>query len=525
MIRISNINYPVTRPEEELKDLVAAKFKLNIKSMRISRKSVDARKKSDIHYVYTVDICTDNDAAALKRVKGAARINEKKYRLPGGTPPQKPVVIVGFGPAGIMCAHSLVLMGARVIVLERGADVDTRTRDVERFRAGGGLDTESNVQFGEGGAGTFSDGKLTTGVNDERIGYVLEQFVRHGAPEEIIYLAKPHVGTDKLTQMVKTFREDIISHGGEIRFGTKLIGIGTENGRIKGAVAEDKNGVYRIDTDNIVIACGHSARDTFYMLRDAGAAMERKPFSVGVRIEHKQAMIDRAQYGDMHKYLPAADYKLSAVTKTGRTAYTFCMCPGGEVIASASEEGGIVTNGMSYFSRGGENANSALLVNVMPSDLQGDDALAGALLQRDIERAAYKLGGGYTAPCMTVGMFLDCSEIEPTVTPSYRPGVKLCDFRKIFPDYVIETLQEAIPLMDKKLHGFSDPGAILTAPETRSSSPVRILRDESGNSNIKGLFPCGEGAGYAGGIMTAAVDGIKTAEAVMKNGDKNEIFR
>lgn len=516
MIRISNIKYPVTSPEAELRDYVAAKYKLNIKCMKIHRKSVDARKKNDIHYVYTVDIGTDNDAAALKRVKGATKINDRKYRLPGGVPPQKPVVIAGFGPAGIMCAHSLVLMGARVIVLERGADVDTRMRDVERFRAGGRLDPESNVQFGEGGAGTFSDGKLTTGVNDERIAYVLEQFAAHGAPEEITYRQKPHVGTDKLTQMVKTFREDIISRGGEVRFTTRLTGIRTENGRITGVMAEDKNGVYQIDTDNVVIACGHSARDTFDMLRKAGIVMERKPFSVGVRIEHKQAMIDRAQYGEMYKYLPPADYKLSVRTRTGRTAYTFCMCPGGEVIASASEEGGIVTNGMSRFSRDGENANSALLVNVMPQDLQSDDPLAGVMLQRDIEHEAYRLGSGYTAPCMTVGMFLDGIETEPTVTPTYRPGVRFEDFCKIFPDYVIDTLREAIPLMDKKLHGFMDPGAVMTAPETRSSSPVRILRDESGNSNIVGLYPCGEGAGYAGGIMTAAVDGIKTAEAVMR---------
>lgn len=522
MIRISNIKYPPTKPENELQDYVAARYKLDIKSFRIHRKSIDARKKNDIHYVYTVDVGTDNDAAALRRVRGAAKINDKKYRLPGGAAPAKLVVVAGFGPAGMMCAHSLVKMGARVIVLERGMDVDTRMRDVERFRAGGELDPESNVQFGEGGAGTFSDGKLTTGVNDERIAYVLDQFARHGAPEEITYRAKPHVGTDKLTEMVKAFREDIISHGGEVRFGTKLAGIVTENGRVKAARAEDKDGMYEIETDKIVIACGHSARDTFMMLKNAGAVMERKPFSVGVRIEHKQAMIDKAQYGDMCGLLPPAEYKLSVKTSTGRSAYTFCMCPGGEVIASASEQGGIVTNGMSRFARDGENANSALLVNVMPDDLEGDDALAGTELQRRIERAAYELCGGYAAPCMTVGAFLGAAEQGATVSPTYRPGVRFCDFTGIFPGYVVDTLREAIPMLGRRLRGFDDPGAVMTAPETRSSSPVRIVRDENYNASICGLYPCGEGAGYAGGIMTAAVDGIRVAEAIVKDVDINE---
>ncbi|MBQ3425687.1 MAG: hypothetical protein IJH37_00905 [Clostridia bacterium] len=516
MIRISNIKYPPIKPESEIFEYVAARYKLNIKSFRIHRKSVDARKKNDIHYVYTVDVGTDNDALALKRIKGAAKINDKKYRLPVGTPPEKPVVIAGFGPAGMMCAHSLVKMGARVIVLERGADVDTRIGDVERFRAHGELDPESNVQFGEGGAGTFSDGKLTTGVNDERIAYILEQFVIHGAPEEITYRAKPHVGTDNLIEMVKAFREDIISRGGEVRFKTKLTGIVTKDCFVTAARVEDENGEYEIETDSIVIACGHSARDTFRMLQRAGAKMERKPFSVGVRIEHRQHTINTAQYGDMHEFLPPADYKLSVKTSTGRSAYTFCMCPGGEVIASASEYGGIVTNGMSRFARDGENANSALLVNVMPDDLDSEDALAGAELQRDIEQAAYELCGGYRAPCMSVGAFMGAMEQKATVSPTYRPGVMFCDFTGIFPRYVIDTLREAIPMLGRKLRGFDDPGAVMTAPETRSSSPVRIVRDEAYNSSIRGLYPCGEGAGYAGGIMTAAADGIKVAEAIMR---------
>ena len=520
MIRISNIKYPIELPEDDLPEHVIKKYGLkSIKSFRIYRKSLDARKKSDIHYVYTVDVALENEPAAAKRIKGAEIVREKRYKLPKGVPPSKPVVIAGFGPAGMMCAHSLARRGARVIVLERGNDVDTRIKDVEEFRSGGRLNTESNVQFGEGGAGTFSDGKLTTGVKDKRIAYVLEQFAAHGAPYEITYRAKPHVGTDKLVGMVKSFREDIIAHNGEVRFGTKLSGIVTENGRLVAVKAENKDGEYEIETDTLVLACGHSARDTFKMLKSAGAEMERKVFAIGARIEHKQELISRAQYGDMYKLLPPADYKLAVKTAGGRSAYTFCMCPGGEVIASASEEGGVVTNGMSRYARDKENANSALLVNVMPADIEGDDVLGGCELQREIEKKAYELTGGYYAPAETVGSFLKLDTAEDHIEPSYRPGVIFTELEKVFPEFVTETMREAIPLMDKKLRGFADPGAVLTAPETRSSSPVRIIRDNKMQSNIRGLYPCGEGAGYAGGIMTAAIDGIKTAEAILEEGN------
>ncbi|MGN0162611.1 MAG: NAD(P)/FAD-dependent oxidoreductase [Candidatus Ornithomonoglobus sp.] len=521
MIRINNIKYPVQLPEENLPEFVAKKYKLQgVKSFRIVKQSIDARKKNDIHYVYTVDIGLDNESRALKAIKGASRVNDKRYKFPKGAPPVKPVVIAGFGPAGMMCAYMLARHGARVIVLERGQDVDTRIKDIERLKNEGALNPESNVQFGEGGAGTFSDGKLTTGVNDPRTGFVLEQFAKHGAPYEITYRAKPHIGTDKLRGMVKSFREDIIRHSGEVRFGARLSGIVTDGAGLAGVKVRDAEGEYEIETDTLVIAAGHSARDTFEMLKSSGAAMERKVFAIGARIEHKQELISRSQYGDMLRFLPAADYKLAVKTSNGRTAYTFCMCPGGEVVASASEEGGVVTNGMSRFARDGENANSALLVNVTPEDLPGDDALEGCRFQREIEKKAYELGGGnYTAPAQTVGDFLKSNGAAPEVTPTYKPGVRLCKLDDILPDFVTETMREALPVMDRKIKGFAADGALLTAPETRSSSPVRIIRDEeTKQSNIAGLYPCGEGAGYAGGIMTAAIDGIKIAEAIMKRG-------
>ncbi len=518
MIRIPNIKYPIDVPEDGLAEFVMKKYRLDgITDFRIHRKSIDARKKNDIHYVYTVDAALKNETKAVKTIKGAAYVNDKRYSFPGGAVPDKPVVIAGFGPAGMMCAYMLSGHGCRVIVLERGSDIDRRMKEVKRLHEEGILNPECNIQFGEGGAGTFSDGKLTTGVNDIRCGYVLEEFARHGAPEEIRYRAKPHIGTDKLSVMVKSFREDIIRMGGRIEFDTKLVGVVTENGAVTAVRVKDADGIREIKTDTLVLATGHSARDTFRVIKECGADMERKVFAVGARIEHPQELINRAQYGEAHTYLPAADYKLSVKTSTGRTAYTFCMCPGGEVVASASETGGVVTNGMSTFARDGANANSALLVNVMPSDLAGDDVLEGCRFQREIEKKAYDLCGGYSAPAQTVGDFLYGNGAKPEVMASYRPGVKFCSLDDVLPGFVTQTMREAIPIMDKKLHGFASAGAVLTAPETRSSSPVRIVRSsDTMQSNIKGLFPCGEGAGYAGGIMTAAVDGIRVAEAVMK---------
>ena len=480
---------------------------------KIIRRSVDARKKNDIHYVYTVDVTASSEDKLIKRYKNIQNLRVDTYKIPEHNGNGKRVVVAGFGPAGIMCAYVLAKSGYKVIVLERGEAVEDRVKTVELMRNKGVLNPESNVQFGEGGAGTFSDGKLTTGVNDKRTGYVLTEFANHGAPQEITYLAKPHIGTDKLVGMVKTFRNDIISMGGEIRFSNKLTDINIESGKL---ISVTVNNEYTIETDTLVLATGHSARDIFSMMKSKGALMERKVFAIGARIEHLQDRINEAQYGNMNDLLGAADYKLSYKTENGRTVYTFCMCPGGEVVSSASEEGGVVTNGMSLFARAGENANSALLVNVTPNDLPGDDVLEGCKFQREIEKKAYGIYGGYIAPCQTVGDFLYNNGAKATVRPSYKPGVKMGSIDSVLPDFVTEAMREAIPEFGKKLKGFADEGAVLTVPETRSSSPIRVIRDpDTMMSNIAGIYPCGEGCGYAGGIMTAAVDGIKTAEAIM----------
>ena len=520
MIRISNLKYPIEHSIENLPEFIAKKFGLKkIKDFKIVRESIDARKKNDIHYVYTVDLATDNEDKLIKKNKNISKPKYTPYRLPKTDANGETVVVAGFGPAGIMCAYTLSKMGYKVIVLERGEAVEERIDSVEKLKSKGILNPESNVQFGEGGAGTFSDGKLTTGVNDIRTEYILDEFVRHGAPDEIVYRAKPHIGTDKLIGMVRSFREDIISMGGEIRFTHKLTNIEIKDDRVTSVTVANGDTIYEIKTNTLVLATGHSARDIFSMLKEKGAKLERKVFAIGARIEHLQTEIGKAQYGDSYKMLPAADYKLSVKTSTGRNVYTFCMCPGGEVVASASEEGGVVTNGMSYFARDGKNANSALLVNVTPSDLPGDDALEGCRFQREIEKKAYDAFGGYIAPYQTVGDFLYSNDAEPGLTPSYKPGVGKYDIRKILPDFITDAMQEAIPLLDKKLKGFASGGAVLTFPETRSSSPVRIIRDsETLTSNLSGLYPCGEGAGYAGGIMTAAVDGIRVAEAIAKRG-------
>ena len=517
MIRISDIRREISDDESVLFDVITKKYGIkNIRQFEISKKSIDARKKNDIHYVYAVDLCADNEDSLIRKYRNIKRIEKKPYIFPEGQKTENSIVIAGMGPAGFMCALTLVQNGYKVVVLERGKRVDERKTDVDTFWNTGALNTASNVQFGEGGAGTFSDGKLTTGIKDLRIRKVLEEFYAHGAPEEILYYSKPHIGTDNLCHMVESIREDIISRGGDVRFSSQLTSIKTKAGAVYAAVV---NNEYEIRTDNIVLAIGHSARDTFEMLKNNGINMEQKSFSVGARIEHKQELINKAQYGDKHKELPAADYKLSVHLENGRGVYTFCMCPGGEVVASASEEGGIVTNGMSCFARDGENANSAVLVSVTPEDFKSDDPLEGMYFQREIETRAFKAANNtYNAPSQRVGDFLGEAHGNSGVEPSYRPGVTWTSLDNIFPEYVTNSMREAIRLMDKKLHGFADNNAILTAPETRSSSPVRILRDkETLQSSVKGLYPCGEGAGYAGGITSAAVDGIKVAEPIAKN--------
>ena len=489
-----------------------------IRKLRIVRRSVDARKKPNITIVYTVDIQVDGNEAKILKQSGCKRASIAKdtyYKVPKVTerPAQRPL-IVGFGPAGMFAGLVLALAGLQPIILERGEDAETRHRKVEHFFATGELDSTSNVQFGEGGAGTFSDGKLNTGVNNLRISWILEQFVKAGAQENILFDAKPHIGTDVLLTVVQNIRQRICSLGGEVRFLSQVTGILTDNGKVTGV---EINHAETISCDHIIFAIGHSARDTFRMLNKMGIPMEAKPFAMGVRIEHPQKMIDLAQYGCNNPALPPADYKLVKHLKD-ETVYTFCMCPGGYVVAATSEEGKVVTNGMSYSDRGGENANAALLVTINPKDLPTEGALAGIDWQEQIESAAFAAGGGgYRAPAQRVEDFLEqraTTEAAGIITPTYQPGVTWCDLHTVLPPKITRALEEALPLFEDNLTGFSHPDAVLVAPETRSSSPVRIIRNEEKQSvGLQGLFPAGEGAGYAGGIMSAAIDGMLCAEA------------
>ncbi len=431
-------------------------------------------------------------------------------------------VVVGFGPAGMFAAYLLAKAGYRPIILERGRKVEERVGDVERFMTGGELDTESNIAFGEGGAGTFSDGKLNTGIRDKRIRFVLETFVAYGAPVEILYDAKPHIGTDKLTQVVRDMRLAIEAMGGEVHFGAKFTGFVQESGQLRGIIYEKDGVTHQCNTHSCILAIGHSARDTFEMLYKSKIALEKKNFAVGVRIEHLQEKIDRAMYGRISDppRLPVSSYKLAVHLPNRRALYTFCMCPGGEVVPSVSQAGHLVVNGMSRYARDGKNANSALLVGISASDMVGESPLAGIEFQRKLERDAFlAAGGNYAAPVCTVGDFLEKRSAQGLgkVIPSYRRGIAFVSPEVYLPDFVVETLRGGIREMGKRIDGFDDEEAVLTGVESRSSSPVRIVRGESGESvSIRGIYPCGEGAGYAGGIMSAAVDGIHGAEKVMR---------
>ena len=510
-------------PDEALRPLSALAAKAlrlpenRIVSAKIVKKSVDARNKSDIRLLVTLDAELKKDTPLPKGFALAPK-NEEWTETPVACLPPHPPVVVGLGPAGLFCALTLAMRGLSPIVLERGKPVEERQKDVERFFASGRLDPASNVLFGEGGAGTFSDGKLTTGITDPRIRCVLTTLHRFGAPEEILYEAKPHVGTDRLTQAVKGIRQEIIRLGGDVRFETRLTELMIENGRLAG-VSTDKGD---IQTSAAFLCLGHSARDSFEMLNFLGVPMSRKPFSVGARIEHPQSWLNRAQYGRFatHPALGQADYKLSARCPDGRGVYTFCMCPGGQVIASASEEGGVVTNGMSVFARDGVNCNSALLTDVRPEDFpESAGVLAGMEFQRFWERAAYQAGGDYRAPCQKVGDFLSGvpSNGAGDVMPSYRPGVNWTDLSLCLPGYAVNNLRFGISEFERRIKGFAAPGACITGVETRSSSPVRILRDPvTLQSGVTGVYPVGEGAGYAGGITSAAVDGIRSAEEYLK---------
>lgn len=529
MLKINNLSVsPEKDSRKTLYRLAAEKIGVGaeeIGQMVILRRSIDARKKSSVRLIYSVAVSLRDE----RDIAGFGQYEEGKgfsLPMPECFPSERPV-IVGFGPAGMFAALALAEAGLKPLIIERGSNVDTRSKKVEHFTLTGELDSECNVQFGEGGAGTFSDGKLNTGINESSVGWILSRFAEFGAGVRVTYDAAPHVGTDVLKNVVRNIRNHILSLGGEIRFDTRLIDFRVINGTVRQISIESKDRREQIPCSTLFLAVGHSARDTLQLLYDKGIAMEAKPFAMGVRIEHKQKEIDRVQYGSFagNRNLGAAPYKLSVHLPDGTGVYTFCMCPGGYVMAAASETGGIVTNGMSYSGRAGENANSALLVSLNPERFPYSGPLGGMLWQREIERRAFVYAGSdYRAPCQLTGDFLagKSSAAFGSVAPTYRPGVRLGSLDEVLPELIVRSMRAALPALDRRLPGFASPDAVLTAPETRSSSPVRLLRGPDLQSlSVKGLYPCGEGAGWAGGIVSAASDALRCCERYILSLKKN----
>ena len=523
MLIINNVKVPLDCTN--YKYAISNKLKINeneITNFSIIKKAIDSRNKSDVFFIcnFVIEVSNKVKKQVLKH-KDIKPYKEYKYEIKKVESNEK-IIIVGTGPAGLFCAYTLALSGLKPIIIERGEDVENRINSVKKFFNEGQLNTESNLQYGEGGAGTFSDGKLTTNINDERIEFIKNTFVNFGATEDIKYLSKPHIGSDILVNVVKNMREEIIKLGGQVFFNTCLTNIITKNNKIEKVEIKRNNKTELWECDHLILACGHSSKDTIKMLYNNNVNIEQKPFSMGVRIEHLQEEINKSQYGEKfykHPALPPADYKLAVHLENNRSLYTFCMCPGGMVVASSSEPETIVTNGMSNYKRDETNANSALLVNVLTSDYETDHPLAGLYFQEKYEKLAYSLTNSYKAPCSLLKEFLEdkVSTKFGKVKPSYSPGVEFALIKNCLPDFVSNTIKLGIKEMGKKIRGFDNGDSILTAIESRSSSPVRIVRNDNFQSNILNLYPIGEGSGYSSGITTSALDGVKCAEVLLKN--------